>query len=74
MNQLFAPKNGLVSFYIYTNISNCMNDYCNRAIGIYCGGSHGVRVLSPVIELFGLYYLLFTRLCFNFFDRYQGLQ
>ena len=46
-----------------------MDDFCISVISTYCGAHPGFKVLIPVIEPFGSYFLLFTILCFNLFDR-----
>ena len=58
---------------IYNYKCNGLEDLCVSVIGICCLGRPGFRVLSPVLQLFVIYFFNFFILSFNVFYRIQGL-
>ena len=72
-NQLAVSEQSLIGhLYIVTYICDGLEDLCISAIGICSACCLGFSALSPVIQKFWLYFLLY---CIpNLFDRFHGLK
>ena len=66
---------GVDDFYANTDTCNGVDDLGISVNSVCFGGRFRFRVLSPVLQLFRLYFLLFIVMFFlTYFDGYQGLQ
>ena len=54
---------------MYNYIRNSMEDLRVWVAGICCGGRSVFKVVSPVLQPFGLFFMLVINLIFNFFYR-----
>ena len=50
-----------------------MEDLGVSVFGICCGGCSGFRVFNPVIQPFGLFFMLVIKFMLKIFFGYQGL-
>ena len=58
---------------IYSYIRNGIEDLCVSVISMCCLGRPGFRVLSPVLQLFVIFFYYLLYYVSTYFDRTQGL-